>query len=84
MPRFDIPGRTEPTTVNLSWNGKPYSLPLPCDTEDPVAIRLLSRHPGVQEVPTPGPPEPVPEVVPEPEPEPEPFPVKTRPSRKEV
>lgn len=84
MPRYDIPGRTQPISVNLTWDGRAMSFPLPCETDDPIAVRLLSRHPGLQELPTPGPPEPKPESDPDDEPEPEPFLAKSRTSRKEV
>lgn len=60
MPLYDIPGRTEPTSVSLSWDGKSMTFPLPYETDDPTEVRLLSKHPGIQEVPAPGPPaEPV-------------------------
>lgn len=68
MPKFDFPGRAEPVEVVLHYDFREYRFPLPFETEDPIALRLLRAHPGLVEVVSLGP-----EPVPEPEPEPKPF-----------
>lgn len=79
MPKFDIPGRTEPTRLVLYRDNQERVYPLPFDATDQVDIDALTAE-GL-------------EIVPEPEPEPEPLehlhamPMhehKPRPSRKEV
>lgn len=45
MPRFDLPGRTEPAHTTLHPGGRERVFVLPYDTEDPLDIKLLRKHP---------------------------------------
>lgn len=49
MPRFDIPGRTEPAHTTLYPGGRERVFVLPYDTEEPEDIKLLRKHPLLRE-----------------------------------
>lgn len=49
MPRFDIPGRTEPAHTTLHPGGRERVFVLPYDTENPGDIKLLRKHPLLEE-----------------------------------
>ena len=50
MPKFDIPGRTQPTKVVLYRDNKERVYPLPFDATDPVDIDVLTAE-GLEIVP---------------------------------
>lgn len=90
MPKFDIPGRTEPASVVLYRDNKERVYPLPFDATNPVDIEILTAEGLSVEKPKPVATLTVvneaadltPKEAEEPE-EAEPAP-KPRPSRKEV
>jgi hypothetical protein len=50
--------------ITLSREGVEHIFQLPYYTDDPVKVALISKHPGVREVPVPGPPVEVSELLP--------------------